>query len=40
MYTIFLGLHKANDALDRYIYLDILESYIVVPQACRILHTY
>ena len=40
MYVIFLDLHKAYDALDRSRYLEILEGYGAVPQACRILWTY
>ena len=40
LYNIFLDLHKAYDALDREICLEILDGYGVVPQACRLLHTY
>ena len=37
---IFLDLHKAYNALDRYRCLDILEGYGVVPGACWLLQTY
>ena len=37
LYMIFLDLHKAYDALDRYRCLEILEGYDVGPQSCRIL---
>ena len=37
---IFLDIHKAYDALDRYRCLDILEGYGVVPQSRRLLQTY
>ena len=37
---IFLDLHKAYDALDRYRYLDILEGYSVGPRAYWLLRTY
>ena len=40
LYVIFLDLHKAYDALDGSICLEILEGYSVGPQACRILRTY
>ena len=40
MYVIFLDLHKAYDALDRYRCLDILEGYSVGPRACWLLRTY
>ena len=40
LYVIFLDLHKAYDALDRSIYLEILEGYRMGPQACRLLQTY
>ena len=36
MYTIFLDLHKAYDALDRDIYMEILKGCRVGPQACRV----
>ena len=37
LYAIFLYLHKAYEALDTNIYLEMLEGYIVVPQACGVL---
>ena len=37
---IFLDLHKAHDALDRSICLEILEGYRMGPRVCRILWTY
>ena len=37
---IFLDLHKAHDALDRYRCLEILEGYGVGPQYRRLLQTY
>ena len=37
---IFLDLHKAYDALDRYRCLEILEGYGVGPQARKLLQTY
>ena len=40
MYVIFLDLHKAYDALDRSICIEILEGYVVRPRAFRILWTY
>ena len=40
MCTIFLDLHKAHDALDREICLEILEGYGMGPQAHHILHSY
>ena len=42
LYIIFLDLHKAYDALDRYMCLEILEGYGVGPrpQACWLLQTY
>ena len=40
LYVIFMGLHKAYDALDRSRCLKILEGYGLVPQAFRILRTY
>ena len=40
LYVIFLDLHKAYDALDRSMCLDILEGYGVIPQACRLLRKY
>ena len=40
LYVIFLDLHKAHDALDRYMCLDILEGYGVGPRSCRLLWTY
>ena len=40
LYMIFLDLHKAYDALDRYRCINILEGYGVGPQACRLLWTY
>ena len=40
LYVIFLDLHKAYDALDRYRCLEILKGYFMVPQACRLLQTY
>ena len=40
LYEIFIDLHKAYDTLDRDICLEILEGYIVVPQAHRILREY
>ena len=40
LYVIFLDLHKAYDALDRYRCLEILEGYDVGPRARRLLRTY
>ena len=40
LYMIFLDMHKAYDALDRYRCLYILEGYGVGPQSCRFLQTY
>ena len=40
LYAIFLYLHKAYDALDSYISLDILEGWRLGPQSCRILSAY
>ena len=40
LYTIFLDLHKAYDALDSEIFLQTLEGYGVEPRARSILHTY
>ena len=40
LYVIFLDLHKAYDALDRYSFLDILEGYGVCPRSRRLLQTY
>ena len=40
LYVIFLDLHKAYDALDRYRILEILEGYGVGPRARRLLRTY
>ena len=40
LYMIFLDLHKAYDALDRYMCLEILEGYGVGPWARRLLQTY
>ena len=37
VYVIFMDLHKAHDALDRYSCLEILEGYGVVPRAWRLL---
>ena len=40
LYVIFLDLHKAYDALDRSICLDILEVYGVGPRARQLLQKY
>ena len=40
LHAIFLNMHKAYDALDRYRFFDILGGYSMGPQSCRILHTY
>ena len=40
LYVIFLDLHKAYDALDRYRCLEILEGYGIGPQARKLLKTY
>ena len=40
LYVIFLDLHKAYDALDRYRCLEFLEGCGVGPQSCRLLQTY
>ena len=40
LYAIFLDLHKAYDALDRNICLDILEGYVMGPQDRLILCAY
>ena len=40
LYIIFLGLHKAYDALDRFRCFEILEGYGGVPRACQLLQTY
>ena len=40
LYVIFLYLHKAYDALDRYRCLEILEEYGMGPRSRRLLHTY
>ena len=40
LYVIFLYLHKAYNALGKYIYLGIQEGYGVVPQSCHILRMY
>ena len=40
LYMIFLGLHKAYDALDRNRRLKIQERYVMGPRACRILWMY
>ena len=40
LYVIFLGLHKAYDALDRSRCLEILEGYVVGPQARKLLQIY
>ena len=40
LYVIFLDLHKAYDALDRYRCLKILEGYGVGPRARRLLQSY
>ena len=40
LYVIFLDLTKVYDALDRSRYLDILEGYVVGPNARRLLTTY
>ena len=40
LYVIFMDLHKAYDALDRYRWLDILERYCVGPWDRHILHMY
>ena len=40
LHAIFLCLHKVYDTMDRYIYLDILDGYGVVPRACLILCNY
>ena len=40
LYTIFLDLHKAYDALDRSRCLEILEGYGVGPRARRLLQKY
>ena len=40
LYMIFMYLHKAYDALDREICLDILEGYGVGPRAHHILQEY
>ena len=37
---IFLDLHKAYDALDRYRFLETLDGYGVVPRARRLLQAY
>ena len=38
--TIFMNLHKAYDALDRYRCLDILEGYGIGPRALHLLRRY
>ena len=40
LYVIFLDLHKAYDALDRPICLEVLEGYSVGPRACWLLRIY
>ena len=40
LYMIFLNLHNVYATLDRKICPDILEGYVVGPQARHILHTY
>ena len=40
LYVIFLDLHKAYDALDRSRFLEILDSYGVGSQSCRIPQAY
>ena len=40
LHTIFLGLHKAYNALDRSRYLEILEIYGVGPRALRLFCRY
>ena len=40
MYEVFLDLHKAYSALERKMYLDILEAYGVGPQAIHLFQIY
>ena len=40
LHAIFLDLHKANDAFDRFRCLDILEEYDVGPRSLRLLRRY
>ena len=40
LYVIFLDLHKAYEALDRYRCLEILEGYDLGPRSRRLLKTY
>ena len=40
LHEIFLDLHKAYDALDRFRCLDILEGYSVGPRSLRLLRRY